>query len=229
MYNWEKKWLTLCVSSLWFHIIKKIRKFSTNQPKLGKESDNVNESSLCLTGKRTSERDDYVASSKSAIEGSCGLMEAKTRGSGNGFAVPQPKIIPWLASIRICLGLKGQVILRRLERIYRGSSRRRESRTRNAKDLLFRLNVPERDSRRYRERSRRTIEAKLLEGKASFDARTIKVEGTRNHQRMLSYGFLIRIQFKPIRLRDSSKAIGIIADNRVSWSLVFLNDQLYRG
>lgn len=123
-------------------MIKKIRKFSANQPKLGKESDNVNESSLCLTGKRTSERDDYVASSKSAIEGSCGLMEAKTRGSGNGFAVPQPKIIPWLASIRICLGLKGQVILRRLERIYRGSSRRREGRTRNAKDLLFRLNVP---------------------------------------------------------------------------------------
>lgn len=46
----------------------------------------------------------------------------RTRGSENGFAVPRPKIIPWLASsIRVCLGLKGQqVILRRLERIYRG-------------------------------------------------------------------------------------------------------------
>lgn len=94
--------------------------------------------------------------------------------------------------------------------------------TRNAKDLLFRLNLPSiRRATGIRSCTERDLrsKAKLGEGKASFDARKIKVEGVRNHQRMLPYGFLIRIQFEVSELRDPRKGIGIIANNRVSPSI----------
>ena len=126
---------------------------------------------------------------QSTIEsGQTGKGGKETRGSENGFAVPRPKIIPWLASsIRVCLGLKGQqVILRRLERIYRGEGKQPK--------ICFSdwtCGVGCVGCARGKEASdRRGSKSGRDAGKASFDARTIKVgRNGRNHQRMLSYGF----------------------------------------
>lgn len=60
-----------------------------------------------------------------------------------------------------------------------------------AKDLLFRLNVTAHEGRRE--------EVKLWgKGRATFNARMIKVEEIRNQQRMFPYGFLVRIEFEVI-------------------------------
>jgi len=59
---------------------------------------------------------------------------------------------------------------------------------RDAKDLLFRLNLTA-----YARKRRVKLCGK---GRATFNARAIKVEDVRNQQRTFPYGFLVRLNLK---------------------------------
>lgn len=108
-----------------------------------------------------------------------------------------------LSSVGTYPRLKGQVILRCLTNLSESFGEVREMRP---KICFSDWTLP-------RTRGRRE-EVKLWgKGGATFNARTIKVEEIRNQQRMLPYGFLVRIEFEVIsRLHNSWRGgkIGII-------------------
>lgn len=124
---------------------------------------------------------------------------------------------------RLPRSVKGQVIRRRLERIYRGSSRgdaeeeekeEEEERQRFAFPIERILGVgcaKETATGAEKDRDERSRQSRWKVKRLSSPERSKSKELVIT-KRMLSYGFLIRIQFKAIRPRDSPR--GELASSR---------------